>query len=121
MAESDQPKQPVKSPPVLPYRPGGKPDYAPLPPADLIYKPFGVVAFGLSITAAACVAGSVYWFGSRRSDGLRQGFCFGLLPWLLSVTLALSVAARRSAGRPWAILALIVDLVLLGLWIVGAR
>lgn len=103
---------------VLPYRPVDETDLAAVPPPSaMVHRQFGILAFGFSVAAVVCVVGGSLGAGRPAAAGC----CLGLLPWLMSATLAAVVAVRDGPGRPWALLALLVDALLLGVLVVVER
>ncbi|QOV91704.1 hypothetical protein [Humisphaera borealis] len=105
--------QPESSPPaVLPYHASGRDDY--VGPIDEVYGQMGRAALILSLFAASYVI--AFKVVSVGSLSVFNGFgicCLGLLPWIVSLTLAIRVSFRQSVGRSFALAALAIDLTLM--------
>jgi hypothetical protein len=101
----------VPEPPILPYRAGGRDRFE--SSRDEVFGTTGKFALVLSGIAVVYVTGGILLprFVDRiDSDALRYGpFCCGGLSWIVSLTMAISVAIRDSIGRKWGITALVVD------------
>jgi hypothetical protein len=116
--EEEVDPEPAKPRPVLPYSPGiGNEFRAPLPPAHDVYRQFGLMALGLALFACGTAVGAaVQRILPTDAVGLMQlGCCCGSFSWLLSVCLSVVVAARDTPGRKWALIALVLDMLLVGL------
>jgi len=97
--------------PVLPYSPGHD-DVE--PPAQQVFGQMGRLALVLALVSASCaiVQAVLGTDGSSWRPGWGSIFCFGLLPWLISITIAVRVSVDP-AGRIWGAAALLIDLLLM--------
>lgn len=119
--DSKEPSTPVdlNRPPVLPYRAGKFARFR--SPVDEVFGQMGMLALGLAVVALSVVTAALVAPGvvGRSTGGL--GFVCAGLSWIFSLTIALVVASRASIGRKWAVLAVLADLLSLGMVICVTR
>ena len=108
--EDTQPPDRSGTPPVLPYQ-APSDDWK--PPADEVYGSVGYAALILAGIAASGAFALALMPSLPTGSSIQPAFvcCCVALPWLLSVALAVRVSLR-SAGRVPAMLALLVDFLL---------
>lgn len=111
---ADIPKQHAR--PVLPYQ---QDPLFPIPRTYDVYKTGGTTALVLAALPWLAIIG---WLVSRIGNPCLVGFCFGILPWLISLTMAGSIAARAPAGVRWrAVLAIVLNMLSLACAMIAAK
>lgn len=116
MADDAQERDEARAPPqpVLPY--SAQRGEA-VPPVDEVYGGMGTLALVLSLVCWSYTIAMMVLGPNAPEQVARIGFCCaGLLPWAISLSIAVRVSMRSHAGRWTALLALLLD-VGLAFWI----